>query len=146
MLEDGAIADEFYCAPGKVLTHPALDRLTFLLEPDGVKIHRLTDAPYERTGLTPENASVEPETRRGPASLPLKPDAWNAATLTLSGDKVTLTLNGELVAERVLEPGNSRSFGLFHFADETEARIRNVTYRGDWPKKLPPSLRPADAK
>jgi len=30
-----------------------------------------------------------------------------------------------------------RNFGLFHYADQTEARVRGVTYRGDWPRELP---------
>jgi Protein of unknown function (DUF1583)/Protein of unknown function (DUF1581) len=141
LLEDGTVNYEFFYAPGKVAVHPALDRLTFLLEPEGVKTHWLTDAPDERNGLTPDNASAEPGVRRGPTRLPLKPDAWNAVTLTLKGDTVTLTLNGETVAERPLEPANRRVFGLFHYADETEARVRNVRYRGEWPKTLPPSVR-----
>ena len=70
MLEDGQIAYEFYYEPGKVMVHPALDRLAFLLEPDGVKIHRLTDGAYERTGLTPDNTATSPRTaaarRRSP--------------------------------------------------------------------------------
>ena len=45
MLEDGEIGYEFYYDPGKAMVHPGLDRLAFLLEPDGVKVHRLTDAP-----------------------------------------------------------------------------------------------------
>ena len=145
LLEDGTITYEFFYVPGKVLTHPAIDRLTFLLEPQGVKTHWLTDAPYERTNLTSDNTSAEPEARREPASLSLKPDAWNKVVLTLKGDKATLTLNGDQVAERLLEPTNQRVFGLFHYADETEARVRNMTYRGEWPKTLPASVRAADA-
>ena len=55
MLEDGRIAYEFYYEPGKAMVHPSLDRLAFLLEPDGVQVHRLTDGAYERTGLAPDN-------------------------------------------------------------------------------------------
>jgi hypothetical protein len=141
MLEDGEVSYEFYYEPGKVLAHPALDRLTFLLDPDGVKVHWLTDAQHDRNGLVPDNATVEADTRRGPASLPLKPNTWNALRLALAGDRVTLKLNGEVVAERTLEPTNQRTFGLFHFADETEARVRNVIYRGQWPRSLPASMR-----
>jgi hypothetical protein len=138
MLEDGEFAYEFYHEPGEVMAHPAMDRLAFLIEPDGVKIHRLTDAQYERTGLAADNASVEPDCRRGPASPPLKIKAWNRVVLSLAGDRVSLRLNGELLYERSLEPTNQRLFGLFHYADETEARVRNVTYRGQWPRTLPP--------
>jgi hypothetical protein len=142
MLEDGRIAYDFYYEPGKVMVHPALDRLAFLLEPDGVRTHWLTDEAYERNGLTPQNRTDEPENRRGPASLPLKPKAWNRLVLSLAGGRVALQLNDQVVFERTLEPTNQRSFGLFHYADETQARVRNVTYQGNWPRSLPASLRP----
>ena len=140
LLEDGEIAYEFYYEPSEVLAHPAIDRLAFLLEPDGVKLHRLTDAQYERGGLSPANASVEADYRRGPGSLPLKPKAWNHAVVSLVGDTVAIRLNGVLVYERPLEPTNQRNFGLFHYADETEVRVRNVTYRGEWPRAFPAGL------
>ena len=140
MLEDGEITYEFFHEPGKVMVHPALDRLTFLIEPDGVKVHWMTDAHHDRTGLMPENTTVEPDYRRGPASPPLRPNAWNRLKLSLSGDTVTLALNDVVVYERPLEPTNQRDFGLFRYADETEARVRNITYRGQWPRTLPPGL------
>ena len=83
----------------------------------------------------------EPESRRGPASIPLKPNAWNSLELSLTGDKVTLELNGQTIFERSLEPTNQRTFGLFHFADETQVRVRSVSYQGHWPRRLPESLR-----
>ena len=60
--------------------------------------------------------------------------------LRLEGDKVTIELNGQPVFERQLEPENQRTFGLFHYADETQVRVRNVTYQGNWPRTLPASL------
>ncbi len=146
MLEDGEISYEFYYEPGKTITHPALDRLAFLLEPDGVKAHRLTDAQYERTGFSPDNVAIEPENRRGPSSLPLKARDWNRLTLNLSGDRVALRLNGQLIYERLLEGSNQHLFGLFHYADETEARVRKVVYRGEWPRALPDQLKSRQAR
>jgi hypothetical protein len=137
MLEDGEIEYDFFYDPGKAQVHPALDRLTFLLEPDGLMIHWMTDAQHDRSGLQSGNSNVEPSIRRGPEKLPLKTKEWNRLKLALTGDKVTLTLNGTTICERNLEATNQRNFGLFHFADETEARVRNVSYRGDWPKTLP---------
>ncbi len=119
------------------MVHPVLDRLGFVIEPEGVKIHWLTDGAYERTGLTPENLHDEPENRRGPSSLPLKPKAWNRLVLSLAGDRVTLKLNDQAIFERTLEPTNQRSFGLFHYADATRARIRNISYQGEWPRSRP---------
>ena len=57
--------------------------------------------------------------------------------LSLTGDTVNLELNGELVYERELEATNQRTFGLFHYADRTEAQVRNVVWRGEWPRELP---------
>jgi hypothetical protein len=140
MMEDGEVTYEFFYEPGKVVVHPALDRLAFLLEPEGVKLHRLTDAQYERSGLDADNVIVEPECRRGPASLPLKANGWNRVVLNVTGDRLSLRLNGELVYERPIEATNQRSFGLFHFADETMVRVRGLIYEGQWPKTLPASL------
>jgi hypothetical protein len=57
--------------------------------------------------------------------------------ITLTGDLVTLSLNGVEVYQRTLEATNQRFFGLFHYSDQTDVRVRRVTWRGDWPRKLP---------
>jgi len=137
MLEDGVIEYEFYYEPNKSHVHPALDRLVFLLEPGGVKLHWLTDGTGERSAVTPDNAKDEPTCRRGPSELPLKPKEWNRVRLSVTGDVVKAALNGIEVYERPIESTNQRFFGLFHYTDRTQARIRNVTYTGDWPKTLP---------
>ncbi len=141
LLEDGRIEYEFFYEPGKVMVHPALDRIAFLLEPEGVKVHRLTDGAFDYTGLAPDNMRDEPENRRGPASLPLKPQGWNRLVLQVSGDRATLTLNDQAIYERSIESTNQRFFGLFHYASETEVRVRNVVHQGNWPRSLPASLR-----
>ena len=58
-------------------------------------------------------------------------------TTKLTGDTVDLTLNGQHICSRELEPTNQRTFGLFHYADQAEARVKNIRWRGDWPKQLP---------
>ena len=142
LLEDGQIAYEFYYDPGTAMVHPALDRVAFLIDSDGIKIHQLTDGAHERTGLAPENVQDEPENHRGPPSIPLKPQAWNRLVLSLTGDRVSLELNGQPIYERSIESTNQRSFGLFHYAGETQVRVRNVTYQGNWPRSLPANLKP----
>src|SRR5262249_24471871 len=114
-----------------------MDRLAFLLDPGGVKVHWLTDAQHDRTGLAPDNVTIEKDPRKGPEKLPLKPDAWNALKLALKGDTVTLTLNDTVIYERPLQRTNGRISGLFHSADASEVRVRNVVFKGDWPKSLP---------
>ncbi len=185
MLEDGEIRYEFYYDPevklaapassqfsylganapkrtvkGQSLVHPALDRMVCLIEPDGVKIHWLTDGRWDRTGLMAGNIDPHQVTRRvseGERSgkltdesdaerspsltrrvTSLKPREWNAIKFTTKGDTLTIELNGDIVFTRDIEPTNLRHFGLFHYANGSDVRVRNVRYRGDWPKTLPP--------
>lgn len=138
MLEDGVIEYEFLYLPGSTHVHPSLDRLVFLLDPSGVRIHWATDGRYERTGISPINTYDEPDHRQGPEELPLLPGQWNRVRLQVSGDTVTLWLADQMVYEREIEPSNQRNFGLFHFADATEVRVRDVVWKGEWPKSLPP--------
>lgn len=141
MLEDGEITYEFFYTPNPAQAqhvHPALGRMVMVLNPAGVKIHWLTDAHFERGGLDQDNSFDEPEHRRGPEKLPLKSNAWNKLALKLTGDVVSILLNDQLVFERPVDASNSRSFGLFHTAGETRVRVKNVVYRGNWPKILPP--------
>ena len=86
--------------------------------------------PTLRSGLSVDNSSDEPANRRGPAKLPLKENAWNRAMLAVAGDMVTIQINGVKVYERPIEATNQRTFGLFHYGDETEARVRNVSLSG----------------
>ena len=161
MLEDGEISYEFFYdpatkvpvpqdnqrpyffgggqpqqfLPGQAIVHPALDRMVCLLEPDGVKIHWLTDGRFDRTGLAPGN--VSPPSDQVQAQLPLKKRDWNAIKFATKGDTLTIELNGQSVFSHAIEPTNLRHFGLFRYANESSVRVRNIRYRGDWPKTLP---------
>ncbi|WP_166831233.1 DUF1583 domain-containing protein [Thalassoroseus pseudoceratinae] len=136
MCEDGVIDYEFYYTPGQYQTHPAIGQLAFLLEPEGVKLHRVTNGRYERTELDPANVSVEPANQIG-GNLPLKPAEWNRMRVELQGDTLTLTLNDEPIYRHQLAATNSRTFGYFQFIDRSQVIVRNAVHRGDWPRKLP---------
>jgi hypothetical protein len=138
LIEDSQVEYEFYYEPGQSLVHPAVGRVALLLDSKGVNVHWLTDGKHERNGLSADNTTTEPGNRRG-ADLPLKSGDWNQAKLITRGDRASLWLNGQLIYERELEAGMQRFFGLFHYADHTEARIRNIRYRGNWPRELPKS-------
>ena len=56
-----------------------------------------------------------------------------------AGDTVKVSLNGTEVYERAIESTNQRFFGLFHYTDRTQVRVRSMTYTGDWGKTLPAS-------
>jgi Domain of unknown function (DUF1583_N)/Protein of unknown function (DUF1581) len=135
--EDGVIEYEFFYEPGKAHVAPMLDRMTFLLDPEGVKLHWRTDGGFGRNPLPVDNATDEPANRRGPSRLPLQPRAWNKVRVAVAGDMVKVALNGVEVYERPIESTNQRLFGLFHYIDETEARVRSMVYRGAWPKERP---------
>lgn len=138
MLEDGTIEYRFFYKAGQSTVHPAIDRAAFLLDPDGVKLHWVTDGKFDRSKLSPGNTTVELNDRRGPAELPLKEDDWNAVRLTLIGDTVNLFLNDVHIYERRLKVSNQRNFGLFHYSDRSQAVVKDIVWRGDWPKQLPP--------
>ncbi|MDA1231827.1 MAG: DUF1583 domain-containing protein [Planctomycetota bacterium] len=137
LLEDGTIEYEFFYRQDALTAHPAIDRLCFLMEPSGVRTHWLTDGIYDRTEISPDNVATELSNRRGPKSLPLMDNSWNHTSVKLTGDTVELTLNGQLVYQRTLESTNQRHFGFFHYADRSELRVRNVVWKGNWPRSLP---------
>jgi len=138
LVEDGSIEYEFWYEPGEFDAHPAFDRLAFVLEPRGIRLHWLTDGKYDPTGVSPDNVVDEAGQRAGSTPLPLNANAWNRMRIVTQGDRVVLELNGQRIFERPLEATNARTFGLFHYSDRTELKVRNVVMRGDWPKSLPP--------
>ena len=72
LVEDSVVSYDFFYVPNETHTHPALGRMALLLEPDGVKLHWMTDAQWDRSGISPDTAIVEKAHQRGPAELPLK--------------------------------------------------------------------------
>jgi hypothetical protein len=136
MQEDGTIRYSFFYEPGESLVHPVLDRLCFLVNPDGIDLHWITDGRYDATGLAPDNVSRDLKHRRNTGSLPLKEKAWNQLALTLEGDVVHIDVNDVRMFSRPLEPQNLRTFGLFHYADQTQVQVRDLRWKGSWPKTL----------
>ncbi|HVX15288.1 MAG TPA: DUF1583 domain-containing protein [Pirellulales bacterium] len=137
-LRDGeTLRYEFLYEPDVTHVHPALDRLVFLIEPEGVALHWMTDGEGDSTGLSTGNVAAEPACRRGPQPLPLKAGDWNAMEVRLAQDAVTLMLNGHEIYRRPIEAANDRLFSFFHFKDRTGVQVRNVVLAGDdWPAEL----------
>ncbi|WP_166831231.1 DUF1583 domain-containing protein [Thalassoroseus pseudoceratinae] len=137
MIEDGTISYEFFYEADRFAIHPALDRTAFLIHPEGVSLHTIGDWPYDRTGLDPANATLVNSIENVSGTLPLKPRAWNRLEFTTVGQVVSIRLNGTPIFKHTLSESNRRKFGLFHYADQTEARVRNIRWRGDWPQEIP---------
>ncbi|MBC7968329.1 MAG: DUF1583 domain-containing protein, partial [Fuerstia sp.] len=131
------ISYEFFYRDGERIVHPAIGRRALLLARAGVQNHWVTNNVSDFTTLDPLNTS-QAENRISVASLPFKEDAWNQLSLSINEDTLAISLNGVPVYEGNLEPTNDRTFGLFYFCDQSEARVRNVVLKGDWPKTLPP--------
>ncbi|TWU01661.1 DUF1583 domain-containing protein [Neorhodopirellula pilleata] len=136
ILEDGTIAFEFFYVPGRTDAHPVIGRDVYQLTPQGVLRHRLTDGRYDQTELRPDNAA--PVIRDENAELPLQPGQWNEVEISLQEGSLTIDLNGQTVCEQPLSGDTpAPQFGLFHFADQTSLLVRNVSWSGQWPIRLP---------
>ncbi|MCA9048546.1 MAG: DUF1583 domain-containing protein [Planctomycetaceae bacterium] len=138
LLEDGTLTLEFFYQSGEFEVHPALDRTAFLLSPAGIRLHEITSRQHELSSLDPENMTDRPDERRGPEQLPFINAAWNRLRLDLRESLLQIFLNDVLICEHQLTTQPPPIFGLFHFCDRSGVRVRNVLWRGDWPKQLPP--------
>lgn len=138
VMEDGEIDYEFFFEPETSHVHPAIGRDVLLLDPEGVMIHRITDAHFDRTGADPLNQRRADADDSDLNPLLLKAGGWNHTLLRIRGDVLEVLVNGQLVYRGMMDAeGNERTFGLFHYEGDTEIRVRNVRWRGDWPKTLP---------
>jgi hypothetical protein len=133
-----AVRYEFLYDPGTSGTHPAIWRLAFLLDPEGVRMHWITDGDLISawSGLKYDNSIAEPQHRRGNAPLPLKSSEWNAVRVALQANDFSIELNGVEICRRPLEENSLRHFGFSHFPQKKRLRVRNVVLTGSWPERL----------
>jgi hypothetical protein len=137
LMENGSVSYEFFYDPKTAVAHPAMDRLAFLIQPSGVKLHQVTDGRYDVTNVSPDNSVEATRVLPEGQQIPLRSQEWNQIKLSVKGDTVTLELNGARIYEQRLGPANHRTFGLFRYADSA-IRVRNVVMQCDWPKAVPP--------
>ncbi|HUQ72190.1 MAG TPA: DUF1583 domain-containing protein, partial [Planctomycetaceae bacterium] len=128
---------EFFYREREFEAHPTIGRRAFVLQPNGVTTHWLTDGELDIRGLLPDNGAF------GERKLPLKPDDWNAVEVAMHADAVHIRLNGELIVEQPLVDRDSRTFGFYHDASNTAVRLRDAVLRGDWPREFSEELRAA---
>lgn len=137
VIENAVLDYEFYYEPNQKLVHPALDRLAFMIKSDGVGIHEVTDGQANLVNADPKNLKKDEKHQIGPAILPLLPSAWNRMQVAIDRNVLRLKLNEVDVFQCEIADNNQRLFGFFHYRDETSALVRNVVYRGSWPRELP---------
>jgi hypothetical protein len=134
MLEDGVVEFESKFDDDSEV-HPAIGSYAFLLRPEGIQLHRITSLADDVPALLSNNA-----TPLDPPSKPLELNRkdFNKVRLELKGDDVSITINDKLVATvRINEAANKRHIGLL-LLDGKSCEVRNMKYRGQWPKSLPP--------
>ena len=136
LLTGETIEYEFFYEAGTTEVHPAFGRVAFLLQPEGVRIHWITDR-YDWTSLSTENSVVEPLNRRGPRPLPFKARDWNRLSINRTDQAVTLSLNEVVIYERPVDWIGDHRFGLYRDSSTSEVKVRNVDLTGDWPETLP---------
>jgi hypothetical protein len=138
-LADGeTLSYEFYYEAGKSAVHPSIARTAYLLNPEGIHLHWMT-APHKSWKLAHDNEF--PANAEHPAKVSLKEAAWNRVRLHLDKNQLQIHVNDNLVFDQPIEIlPQGTIFGLFHYADRTKARVRNVKLSGSWPESIPADL------
>ena len=132
-----AIEYDFFLDASTGPTHPTLGTTAFIIQPEGIMLHEVTDSEYDQTELPPDNLSVPTGESLGRVSVPLKSNAWNRLRLERDGELAKLSLNGKDVLHHHMGKSAHLPFGLFYFADRTQAQVRDVVLHGGWPTELP---------
>ncbi|MEP6168748.1 MAG: DUF1583 domain-containing protein [Rhodopirellula bahusiensis] len=137
LLDGESISYQFQLGEDDSIVHPAIGRMAFLLEPTGMRVRWLTTGSNDWTTLPMDNTALEPLSRRGPRSIPLKRNELNDVRVGLADGKVLVHLNEELVYERDLEFNAGTQFGLYRSRRSSPATVQNVVMKGDWPESVP---------
>ena len=129
MLEDGEFEFEMFVdEKQKKMCHVSIGRTALLLKSDGVWRHEM-----DKGRDVPEDEKIE-----GSKTVDLKDGDWNQVLLRLVGDKATLLVNdAEVATIDVVDAKALRFPGLFRFSDQSNAQVRGVKLRGNWPTSLP---------
>ncbi|MEQ1824309.1 MAG: DUF1583 domain-containing protein [Pirellula sp.] len=128
MLEDGTIEWESFYTPGEFEVHPSVGNVVYCITPKGVATKPIDNNIYKTSEVAID----------GSASIELREKDWNRFKLAMKGNRVSLFVNNHQVAEFPAEISrNERHFGLFRYSDKYQCRVRNLIYRGEWPKTLP---------
>ncbi len=130
---NAVVAYDFEYQAESCLVHPCLGRSVFMIKPDGVWLHQLTDGRHDASAIRSDNA-IRIASSKEPTRLK---QGWNQVELRIESDRVVLMLNDHPLATHAIKPGESRTFGFFHYRDQTRANVRNVRLTGDWPRELP---------
>ena len=130
MIEDGEFEFEMFAeSKTNTLCHVSLGRTALILQEDGIYRHEKVSGAEEEIA----DQKIADSTGAG-----LKDGDWNKVLVRLTGDQAKLLVNDQEVATFTVPDAKQLRFpGLFRFSDLSNARVRNVKLRGDWPTSLP---------
>lgn len=134
MLEDGIVEYDFWYDDDSEV-HPAIGGQALLVKKDGLFLHQITLLNQDKSDLLSNNAvPLDPPSK----PIDLKSEDWNRIRLELKGDNLSVVVNDVSIGSvLVKDPARLRHIGMLHFGGK-QARFRNMKYRGEWPKTLPP--------
>ncbi len=98
MSNDEKVEYEFYYEPGKFEVHPTLGRTAFLLRPEGIQRHWMTEP--DTSWKTPADNHFPIE---GAQPLKLQAGQWNRVSIETLTDRIKISVNGQVALEL---PGN----------------------------------------
>ena len=134
--EGETLSYQFYYQPQEFAVHPAIGRTAYMLHPDGLKRHWMIESGNQWKVPKDFEAPVE-----GSENLPLKAGEWNDVSLKLEDGRLKISLNNQSIYDEPHEPlPQGNIVGLFHYANKTKARVRNITLTGNWPEEMPENL------
>ncbi len=133
--EGETLSYEFFYEAGKSAVYPSVGRVAYILRPEGVGRHWMVEVSNQ--WKLPKDFEVPVSEQK----LPLKEAAWNRVSLSLKEGRLRIVLNEESIYDEPFDmPPQGAIFGVFHYTDQTKARVRNITLTGLWPETLPENL------
>jgi hypothetical protein len=116
----------FYYEPGKSLVHPVVDASVMLLEPgDGIYIGQLPKLLRPDRVLSRDAVLADCQ-RLADSECNLAAGQWNQMQLEIDGTTLRLRLNDQPAVQAMLAEHPAKTFGLFHWSDQTAAQIQNL--------------------
>ncbi|MEL6104930.1 MAG: DUF1583 domain-containing protein [Planctomycetota bacterium] len=139
LCDGDVLSYEFFYEEGKTVVHPTIGRIAYVLRPNGLHLHWMNAA--NTSWKIPQGYEIPLPTETEPQALPLNSGQWNTVEVTRRGDQVAIKLNQETIFEQKPQSRlGDMVFGLFHYRDQSDARVRNIQLQGDWPDQLPANL------
>ena len=135
-LFDGeSVTLSFWWESGKTELFPIVGRISLELSEKGTK-PRWLGVSKGLTELYLDSKALDKRETLATDNVPKDKD-WNSIVMKRDGDKLSLSLNDEMIVE--LPADNFTRFGVMCPKDR-DAKIRTAVLNGDWPKTVPTNL------